>query len=144
MNHRGDSIIVNTSTTLAPQSLPGESLAVDALGRPALIGCVCNACGNRMFPYAPVCHVCMSEEMSHEALADQGTIYSYTVVHTGPAAWEKPYAVGYVDLSDGVRVFSHLRGDVAIGQEVELGTAQIGRTTEGAPITTFVFQQART
>ena len=95
-----------------------------------------------MFPIAPVCNVCRGEAMSRQPLAADGTVYSYTVVHTGPAAWTKPYAVGYVDLSDGVRVFSHLRSDAAIGQAVELGVAQIGCTDEGEPITTFVFQRS--
>jgi uncharacterized OB-fold protein len=133
---------MNTVTSIMPQalSLPGDALAADQSGRPVLVGCLCKACGNRMFPYAPVCPVCMSEDMAREAMPREGTVYSFTVVHVGPKTWEKPYAVGYVDLSNGVRVFSHLRGNVAIGRPVTLATADIGRSAEGMPITSFVFQ----
>ncbi len=127
-----------------PQSLPGDALAADANGRPVLIGGVCRSCGCRMFPFAPVCPVCMSEDLAHEPMPREGTLYSFTIVHVGPKAWEKPYALGYVDLTNGVRVFSHLGGAaVEIGQTVELATAEIGRSAEGAPITTFVFQPVK-
>jgi uncharacterized OB-fold protein len=125
-------------------SLPGEALAADVSGRPVLVGCICKSCGNLMFPYAPVCPVCMSEDMAREAMPREGTIYSFTVVHVGPKTWEKPFAVGYVDLTNSVRVFSHLRGaNIEIGQAVSLAVADIGRGAEGLPITTFVFQPAK-
>ncbi len=134
---------MNTISSIMPQalSLPGDALSADASGRPVLVGCICKSCGNRMFPYAPVCPVCMGEDMAREAMPREGTVYSFTVVHVGPTTWQKPFAVGYVDLSNGVRVFSHLRGRaIEIGQPVVLATADIGRTAEGIPITTFVFQ----
>ncbi len=132
--------------TCAPQpmSLPGDALAADAEGRSVLIGAVCRSCGSRMFPFAPVCPACMSEEMAREPMPRLGTLYSFTIVHVGPKNWQKPYALGYVDLENGVRVFSHLRGGTfASGQTVELSTAEIGRTAEGALITTFAFQPVK-
>jgi uncharacterized OB-fold protein len=140
------SSIMNTVSPIKSQalSLPGDALAADANGRPVLIGCVCKSCGNRMFPFAPVCPVCMSEDMAREAMPRAGTLYSLTVLHVGPKTWAKPFAVGYVDLSNGVRVFSHLRGArLEIGQPVELATAEVGKNAEGAAITTFVFQPAK-
>ena len=137
---------MNTVSSIMPQalSLPGEALAADSSGRPVLVGCICKSCGNRMFPYAPVCPVCMSEDMARETMPREGTIYSFTTVHVGPKTWQKPFTVGYVDLTNGVRVFSHLRGtDIAIGQAVSLALADIGRSADGRPITTFVFQPAK-
>jgi uncharacterized OB-fold protein len=125
-------------------SLPGEALGVSADGKPVLLGAVCRACGSRMFPPSPVCSTCMSEDVEREAMPRTGTLYSFTTVHVGPKNWDKPYELGYVDLENGVRVFAHLRGDVAIGTQVELGSATIGKTDDGTPITTFVFQPART
>jgi uncharacterized OB-fold protein len=137
---------MNTLSPIKPQasSLPGDALAADASGRPVLIGCICKSCGNRMFPFAPVCPVCMSEDVAREPMPREGTLYSFTVVHVGPTTWEKPFAVGYVDLSNGVRVFSHLRGsELQIGQPVELAIAEIGKNAEGAAIITSVFQQEK-
>ena len=123
-------------------SLPGKALAVGADGKPVLIGCVCGACGQRMFPAAPVCPTCMGEAMTPEPMPRQGSLYSFTTVHVGPSAWQKPFTVGYVDLNNGVRVFSHLRGaDLKINQSVELAVAEIGRTPDGKPIITSVFQK---
>ena len=132
-----------TMTTPAaplPISLPGAALSSDATSRPTLIGGICRACGSRMFPAGPVCSICMSEDIADEALPREGTLYAFTTVHVGPKTWVRPYAVGYVDLENGVRVFSHLRGDPVIGGRVELAAAEIGREDDGAAITTFVFQ----
>lgn len=125
-------------------SLPGDALGADSDGRPVLIGCVCEACGNRMFPSAPVCPVCMSEDMARTMMPREGSLYSFTVLHVGPNTWKKPFMVGYVDLDNGVRVFSHLRGTAfQIDQPVELAVAEIGKTPEGTPIMTSVFQPAK-
>lgn len=133
--------------SLMPQvlSLPGAALGVDSDGQPVLIGCVCEACGNRMFPFALVCPVCMSEDMARAAMPREGSLYSFTVLHVGPNTWKRPFVVGYVDLDNGVRVFSHLRGtEFQIDQPVELAVAEIGKTVDGTPIMTSVFQQAKT
>lgn len=125
-------------------SLADEVLANDADGRPVLIGGCCNACGAALFPFAAVCPHCMSEDMRREPMPRQGKLYSFTRVHVGPKTWEKPFAVGYVDLENGVRVFSHLRGEAfEIDAPVELAVANIGMSAEGVPISTFVFQPAR-
>jgi uncharacterized OB-fold protein len=121
-------------------SLPGEAIASDASGRAVLIGSACRSCGARMFPAAPVCSTCMSEDLTREAMPRRGTLYSFTAVHVGPKNWQKPYMLGYVDLENGVRVFSHLRGALTIGETVELTTAVIGQSESGAKITTFIFQ----
>lgn len=123
-------------------SLPGEALTLDAAGNPVLIGCACRSCGAQMFPVAPVCSVCMSEDLARAAMSRRGTLYAFTVVHVGPKDWAKPYLLGYVDLENGVRVFSHLRGAVRIGDAVEMVTAVIGETASGSKISTFVFQPA--
>ena len=83
----------------------------------------------------------MGEGLTPKSLATSGTLYSFTLIHTGPAGWDKPYLLGYVDLADGVRVFSHLRGEVAIGQSVELGIKTVGHCADGSPITTYMFQK---
>jgi uncharacterized OB-fold protein len=137
--------IVSPSKISPPEaslfSLPGDALAADATGRPVLIGGICRSCGSRMFPFAAVCSTCMSEEIAREPLPREGTLYSFTIVHVGPKAWEKPYALGYIDLDNGVRVFSHLRGAAfEIAQRVELSTAEIGKNAECLSIETYVFQ----
>jgi uncharacterized OB-fold protein len=56
--------------------------------------------------------------------------------------WKKPMRIGYVDLPNGARVFTHLEGgDLAIGDAVEVGMGVVGEDENG-PIETFVFRQA--
>jgi uncharacterized OB-fold protein len=60
----------------------------------------------------------MSERLAGEAMPDAGTLYSFTTVHVGRARTDGPFAVGYVDLPNGVRVFAHLTGTPSIGDRV--------------------------
>ncbi|MCJ8144006.1 OB-fold domain-containing protein [Ancylobacter sp. A5.8] len=121
--------------------LPGGAASVDAQGRPVLVGGECRACHTRMFPKTTVCCACMSEDVADAPLPSEGTLYSFTQVHVGPAQWNKPLVVGYVDLPDGVRLFSHLRNSaaLAIGGPVHLTLGQVGTSAEGEAITTFMF-----
>jgi uncharacterized OB-fold protein len=85
----------------------------------------------------------MSESVVEENMPTQGTLYAFSTVHVGPAKWHKPFTVGYVDLDNGVRVFSHLRGALQIDQRVVVNTAEVGRQPDGAPLITFVFEPVR-
>jgi uncharacterized OB-fold protein len=119
---------------------------VDPLGRDArdqlvLRGAVCGACRCQVFPFSNVCPSCMSEQMSVEEFPRTGTLYSFTVMHVGPSGWQKPFAVGYVDLTNGVRVFSYLESSrpLEIGATVELANdfAPIGAGQGAKPLFAF-------
>lgn len=46
----------------------------------------------------------------------QGTVYSYTVIHTNPKLGKEPFACGYVNFPGPVRIFGRFRSkDVTIG-----------------------------
>jgi uncharacterized OB-fold protein len=50
--------------------------------------------------------------------------------------------IGYVDLPNGARVFTHFEGDdLAIGNTVEVGMGIVGEDENG-PIQSFVFRKA--
>lgn len=109
--------------------------------RPVLMGGRCAACGGRMFPQPPVCPNCMSEDVRPEEMSSTGTLYAYSTVHVGPRKWHKPMTLGYVDLDNGVRVFSHIHGDsLLMGGPVKLDVAEVGRDEDGTPIVSFVFR----
>lgn len=46
--------------------------------------------------------------MDTKALSRKGKLLSFTVSYVGPQGFEPPYAYGWVDLSDGIRLFSLL------------------------------------
>ena len=69
-----------------------------------------------------------------------GKLYAYSRVFAGPKKWRKPMVLGYVDLPNGVRVFSHLAGEgLAVDQAVELAIGVLGEDDDGE-IVSFVFQ----
>ena len=122
--------------------LPGDAVRTGAAGRPVLVGSSCPSCGAAMFPAVPVCPCCMAEDLETVDMPATGTLYSFTEVHVGPAHWSKPVRLGYVDLDNGVRVFSHLAPGpgLAVGARVEIAAGRVGRRADGTPVDTFVFK----
>jgi uncharacterized OB-fold protein len=110
-----------------------------------LVGGRCPACGACAFPKPPICHRCWSESVEAVDLSTRGTLYSYSVVHVGPAPWKLPYVLGYVDLDDDVRVLAHIRAEpparLAIGAVVDLAVAPVA-IVDGREVDDFVFDVA--
>ena len=83
----------------------------------------------------------MSENIVPEAMPRTGRLYAFSVVHVAAKKWRKPMRIGYVDLPNGARVFTHLDGDsLAIGDPVEVGVGTVADDDEG-PIRSFVFRK---
>lgn len=66
----------------------------------------CTACNEATFPPKPICPHCWHGEVRWITLRPEGRLYSWTRIHAGPAVFEAelPYAVGVVDLDDGIRL----------------------------------------
>jgi uncharacterized OB-fold protein len=86
----------------------GPYLDSHAQGGPRLIASECRACGHRLFPTAAVCPNCMSEDMVRLPLSREGKVYSFTVLRQSPPGFENPSVIAYVDMPEGVRIFTHL------------------------------------
>jgi uncharacterized OB-fold protein len=73
----------------------------------------CTACGHVTFPPKPVCPNCWSSDIRWKELKTTGVLYSWTRVHASPEAFadESPYALGIVDLTEGVRLACRLVPD---------------------------------
>ena len=86
----------------------------------------CRACESRTFPPKVVCPRCWSQELEWTDMAVRGHLYSWTRIHAAPTAFapEAPYAVGVVDLEDGLRLACRLiepdDGAIAIGMAMEI------------------------
>lgn len=109
--------------------------AADGSGE--LLGAACTACGRRYFPRRDRCPICGSD-LAARSLGGRGTLYSFTVVRVRPPlGLPAPYAVGYVDLEDGPRVFGLLDPDAVddfeIGMPLELRVAALGVDVRGKP-----------
>lgn len=85
----------------------------------------CCGCGALRFPWLPGCNACGCLEWDTVEASRDGTVYSYVVMHHPPfPAFDPPYAVGLVELSEGVRMVSNVVGvpydKVRIGMPVRL------------------------
>lgn len=126
-------------------ALPG-SVETPAGEGPCLVGGQCGDCTLKLYPITPVCPGCWSKNMTRVRLARRGKLYTYTIVHTGRAGWQTPYALGYVDLDDGVRVCApldmSLERPIPIGAMVELSTGPLRTDEKGVTYLSHRFKAA--
>jgi len=69
----------------------------------------CKLCGQTFFPKAVFCLSCFNEDMAELKLSLRGKLYSYTIGYMPSTHFEPPYAVGYVDMPEGLRIFTPLK-----------------------------------
>lgn len=108
-----------------------------------LIGGQCAACGARSFPRALYCNNCDAQEQPEPVrLSAQGTLYTFTTLHVGPAGFPAPRYCGYVDLDDEVRVFGQIAGEqISIGDRLGLELATVRTLPDGRSVVSFRFRK---
>ncbi|MEU5975616.1 OB-fold domain-containing protein [Streptomyces sp. NPDC047315] len=97
----------------------------------------CTACARLRFPWLPGCNACGSDAWDAVPAAGTGTVFSYVVMHHPPfPAFDPPYAVGLVELAEGVRIVAGLTGvsydRVRVGMPVELEFHRVADAADGA------------
>ncbi|QUI35941.1 OB-fold domain-containing protein [Streptomyces alfalfae] len=95
----------------------------------------CCGCGAPRFPWLPGCNACGSAEWDTVEASGEGTVHSYVVMHHPPfPAFDPPYAVGLVELAEGVRIVSNVVGvpcdEVRIGMPVRLEFQRVDEELE--------------
>lgn len=119
-------------------------LQLDEGGGGRLLGSRCPECGACFFPSRRVCSRCLTEGLEPAPLSTRGTVHSCTVVHQAAPGFEVPYALGYVDLPEGVRVLGQITGiapgEARIGMEVELSIEPFGENDEGQEVIGYRFR----
>jgi uncharacterized OB-fold protein len=112
-------------------------------GREKLSGSRCAGCGSLAFPPLPICSSCGSQDVAPAPLSERGTLYTYSVLHVGARGWPAPYVLGYVDLPEGVRVFSHIEGapdTLRIDMPVSLALREPIKNPEDQEVLAFAFR----
>lgn len=132
-------IVTNDALAGADPNFVTPGLVDTSGSAPRLVAGKCKACGALSFPKAAVCPTCLSEDVGRTHLASAGTLYSFATVHQAPRHWTVPYHLGYVDLSDGIRVLAHIVGEPAIGGKVRLGLGRVGTAADGTALMSYVF-----
>jgi len=71
-----------------------------------LMGGKCRKCGKIHLPPRPLCDKCLSTEFEWVELPKTGRLLTYTIIHVAPPQFQNmtPYAVGIVQLENGVKI----------------------------------------
>lgn len=114
--------MASSETDDYPLVLPGS---IEGTEEPTLIGSVCNECDNVTFPQREFCPSCLSDDVERTELSRRGSLATYTAVNTGQEGFETPYAFGFVELPEGVRLYSLLadwepKDQLEVGMDVEV------------------------
>ncbi|GHF42349.1 DNA-binding protein [Streptomyces mashuensis] len=81
----------------------------------------CTDCGTPRFPWVPGCADCGSERWTAVRASGAGTVYTYTVVHHPPVPGATmPHCAGVIELAEGVRMATEIRGVAPEGLRVGL------------------------
>lgn len=111
---------------------------------PALLAGRCAGCGQLSFPAATSCAHCGADAPAPEALGGTGVIYSYTVARFAPPGYvgDVPYAVGLVDLEEGIRVTTTLTAPdldrLKVGAPVQFRLLEV--PTEDGPALSWSYE----
>jgi uncharacterized OB-fold protein len=131
-----------------------EGIFTGSASEPLLIGSRCAACAIVTFPVQDACPRCAATAMAEHRLPRRGRLWAWTTQefpppsppYAGPTgdAFE-PFAVGYVELANEVKVETRLTGADAwrIGMEVELVLVPFRTDADGNEVVTFAFQPVR-
>jgi len=119
--------------------------------KPQLIGSQCTNCGEAFFPKREnwMCSNCQSPNLKEIKLSPRGKVYSYTVVMQRPPVYfkaEVPYAIGFVELPEGIRVETLFTGcnleDLKVGMEVEMLIDKLHDEEDGTEVYCYKFKPA--
>lgn len=86
----------------------------------------CTNCGKIFFPPRLICNECKNREFESIKLSDEGKLKTYTVIRVAPTNFvdEVPYAVGIVELKDGVSTMMQITDcdpeDISIGMPLKI------------------------
>jgi uncharacterized OB-fold protein len=126
-----------------------------AEGAVELIGSRCKVCGTHYFPKRVSCcnPDCKDKEIIEVALSRRGRLHSYTIQSYRPPPLFKmepwsPYAIGLIELPEGIRVMGMLTGsaldEIVIDMAMELTVEPLYRDELGRDVVTYKFKPADT
>lgn len=129
-----------------------DGLFTETPAGPRLTGSRCASCKTLYFPKSAVCHnpQCGTSSMQDATFGPRGTLWSLAIQDyppPPPAKYDEPYvpyAIGVVDLDDGLRVMGRLATvdprAVEPGVAVELVVEPLYHEADGSEVVTWKFK----
>ncbi len=96
------------------------------LSQQKLMAGKCLKCGKIHLPPRPLCDNCFSQDFEWVNVSGKGKLVTYTVIHVAPQQFQNltPYAVGIVELENGLKIPGMIQGTIQehlkIGMELNL------------------------
>lgn len=113
-----------------------------------LLGSKCEQCGKYFFPRKKVCLSCFDGQLTDVSLSRKGTLHTYAISHLGIDGIETPYALGFIDLPEKIKLFSVLTDcepwdeKLKVGMEMEMVMSVIKRNYD-QDIISYKFRPAK-
>jgi hypothetical protein len=126
--------MTQTTATAPADPLPIKP-AISEINKPFWDGCrahkllaqQCKQCLEHRYPVAAVCPNCLSTRYEWRELSGRGELFSYIIIHRGyHPYWAQrvPYNVAFIELEEGLRMFSNIVGTpnekLRVGQKVKV------------------------
>jgi uncharacterized OB-fold protein len=72
----------------------------------------CVKCGKIHLPPRPLCSECFSKEFTWVPISGKGKLLTYTIIYVAPTQFQEltPYAVGIVELAEGLKIPGMIQG----------------------------------
>ena len=111
-----------------------------------LVGSRCETCKKSFFPKKEVCPDCFDGELKEVPLSRKGKLHTYALSVMGPSDMEKPYVIGFIDLPEGIKLFSILTDCepwdevLKIDMEMEMFIGKIKQDEYGNSIRSYKFR----
>ena len=96
----------------------------------------CLKCGKIHLPPRPLCDNCFSQEFEWVSVSGRGKLLTYTVISVAPQQFQAltPYAVGIVQLENGLKIPGMIQGltqeQLKIGMELTLDFGSCSTTQQ--------------
>lgn len=129
-----------------------EGLFTWPADEPQLIASRCTACGEVAFPRQGSCPNCTGDETETINLSGRGKLWTWTIQrfpppappYIGDADRFVPFGVGYIELSEGVRIEARLTENdpakLEIGMDMQLVIEKYDEDADGNERMSFAFQ----
>ena len=113
-----------------PQRIPvREGTFIESSEGSMLLANRCKSCGQVFFPKSKICYTCLGEEMEELKLGRRGKLYTYTIGRMASIHFDPPYAIGYIDMPEGVRIYAPLGlvndKPLEVGMEMEVSIEKL-------------------
>lgn len=127
-------------------------LPLSSDGKSSLIGCRCHNCGERFFVMRDMCENCQSQDLEEITLSDKGKLYAFSIMYyPAPPPYKPPdpfvpYGVGWVELPEGLVIYSLLTENdptkLKVGMPLELTFSVFNQDKDGNDVIVPMFKPA--